>query len=104
MAQGQSLFFTKRTESVMAIVDDMQAWVANAEQAGDDNYGAAAELMREAIAEIERLNCGPVEILKGIQKELADLKREIAGRSVPWRLCNALACVVAVLLHERTQA
>ena len=39
----------------MTIKNDMQGWIANAEAAGDDKYGAAAELMREAIQEIEQL-------------------------------------------------
>lgn len=48
-------FCTYDGETTMAIKADMQAWINNAEEAGDDKYGAAAELMREAIAEIDQL-------------------------------------------------
>lgn len=38
----------------MKIADEMEAWVKNAEDYGDDKYGTAAELMREAITELRR--------------------------------------------------
>jgi hypothetical protein len=46
----------------MAIVTDMKAWIANAERAGDDNYGAAAELMREAIEVLENGSTATIPI------------------------------------------
>ena len=39
----------------MSLKTDMQSWIKNAEVAGNNNFGAAAELMREAIHENDRL-------------------------------------------------
>jgi hypothetical protein len=52
----------------MAVVTDMKAWIANAERAGDNNYGAAAELMREAIEELEKSTSAtiPVNMPEGV--------------------------------------
>lgn len=55
----------------MGILQDMKAWVENAERAGDDNYGAAAELMREAIEEMTYKHCPRCAVGKMVQGRCA---------------------------------